>query len=332
VAGFLDCHEPDYSTSARFILRLEDVTTALSHYLDSVRHNLRLDPLSQREVINELETHIEDELQDLKQAGLSEEEAANTCIRLLGSAKLVARQIYEAHSQGTWRQTLLASMPHLLFGLIFALNWWQGVSWLLVMLVLVLSAAVYGWCRGKPTWLFPWLGYSLLPVAVAGLLLFYLPKGWAWLAIVFYIPLAAWLVYAITVQTIKKDWLYSSLMLLPVPIIIGWFIAVHLEGRFPEFSMERLYDYAPRIGLSFLVLAAAVATFIRLRQRWLRVAILILSGLLTLSLIASHAWSRLGLPAFIILILLTLGIFLIPALLERRVRHSSTVADSEAKW
>jgi len=298
------------------------MTTALSHYLNSIRHNLRLDPLSEREVINELETHIEDELQELKEAGLSEEEAANTCVRLLGSAKLVARQIYEAHSQGTWRQALLASMPHLLFGLIFALNWWQGFSWLLVVLVLILGTVVYGWWHGKPTWLFPWLGYSLLPVVMAGLLLLYLPRGWSWLAILVYIPLTLWLLYSITVQTIKRDWLYSSLMLLPVPIIIGWFIAVGLEGKFPEFSIERLYDYAPRIGLSFLVLAAAAAAFIRLRKRWLRVAILIISGLLTLTLVAGYAWGRLGLPTFLVLILLMLSIFLIPALLEPRIRHS----------
>ena len=305
--------------------------TALSYYLNIVRTNLRLDSQSEREVLNELETHIEDELQELEEAGLSEEEAANTCVRLLGSAKLVARQIYEAHSQGTWRQALLASMPHLLFGLIFALNWWRDVSWLVVMLVLILGTVVYGWWRGKPTWLFPWLGYSLVPVVVAGLLLVYLPRGWSWLAILLYIPLAAWLVYAITVQIIKKDWLYSSLMLLPVPIIISWFIAVGVEGRFPEFSVGYLYDYAPRIGLSFLVLAIAVAAFIRLRQRWLRVAILIISGLLTLTLVAGYAWGRLGLPAFSILILLMLSIFLIPALLERRIRHSGRLIESEAK-
>jgi len=120
-------------------------------------------------------------------------------------------------------------------------------------------------------------------------------------------------------------------MLLPVPIIIGWFIAVHLEGRFPEFSIERLYDYAPRIGLSFLVLAAAVATFIRLRKRWLRVAILIISGLLTLTLVAGYAWSQLGLHTFLVLIVLMLSIFLIPALLERRIRHTGPVIESEAK-
>jgi len=298
------------------------MVTILSHYLDRVRDNLRLDPSSEREVTSELETHIEDRLQELRQSGLSEEEAASTCVRLLGSAKLVARQIYEAHSQGAWRQTLLASTPHLLFGLLFALNWWQGVGWLLVVLVLVLGMAIYGWWHGKPIWLFPWLGYSLLPVVIAGLLLLYLPKGWSWLAILVYIPLALWLLYSVIVRTMKRDWLYSSLMLFPVPIIIGWFIAVGQEGKFPEFSLERLHHFAPQVGLSFLALAATVAIFIRLRQRWLKVAVLLVSGLLTLTIVAYHAGGGLSLPAFLVLIVVMFGLFLTPALLERRLRHS----------
>ncbi len=297
------------------------MVTELNHYLDSIRYNLRLDPSSEQEVTSELETHIEDRLQELRQAGLSEEEAANTCVNLLGSAKLVARQIYEAHSQGTWRQALLASTPHLLFGVLFALNWWQGISWLLVMLVLVLSMAIYGWWHGKPAWLFPWLGYSLLPVVVAGLLLLYLPKGWSWVAIFLYIPLALWLLYRVTVQTIKRDWLYSSLMLFPVPIILGWFLAVQLEGRFPEFSVERLHDLAPWIGLSFLAFAVTAATFIRLKQRWLKVAVLFISGLLALIMATYYAEGRLGLSTFLVLILLLLSLFLTPALLERKIRY-----------
>ena len=297
------------------------MVTALSHYLDSIRDNLRLDPSTEREVISELETHIEDRLQELKDNGLSEEEAASTCVGLLGSAKLVARQIYEAHSQGSWRQALLASAPHLLFGLLFALNWWQGIGWLLVMLALVLATAIYGWWHGKPTWLFPWLGYSLLPVVGAGLLLLYLPKGWSWLAILVYIPLALWFIFSVIVQTIKRDWLQSSLMLFPVPIIIGWFLAVGLEGKFPEFSAQRLQDLAPWIGLSFLALAASVVVFIRLRQRWLKVAILVVTGLLTLAMVAYHAEGSLNWLAFLILILVMLGLFLSPALVERKVRH-----------
>ena len=298
------------------------MTTALSHYLNSIRDNLRIDLSDEREVISELETHIEDRLQELKETGLSEEEAANTCVRLLGSAKLVARQLYEAHSQGSWRQALLASMPHLLFGLLFALDWWQGIGWLLVMLALVLITAIYGWWHGKPTWLFPWLGYSLLPVVGAGLLLLYLPVGWSWVAILLYIPLALWLLYSIVVQTIRRDWLYSSLMLFPVPIIIGWFLAVGLEGKFPEFSAQRLQDLAPWIGLSFLALALAVAMFIRLRQRWLKVAVLVISGLFTLTMVAFYAEGRLSWPTFFVLILVMFGLFLSPALVERRIRYN----------
>jgi len=301
---------------------VEEVTSVLSHYLDSIRDDLRLDLSSEREVINELRTHIEDKLQELREVGLSEEEAANTCIRLLGSAKLVAHQLYEAHSQGTWRQALLASMPHLLFALLFTLNWWYSIGWLLVGLGLVLGMTVYGWWHGRPVWLCPWVGYSLLPVAVAGLFLLYLPKGWSWLAIVLYIPLAAWLIYSITVQTIKRDWLYSTLMLLPVPIIVGWFLAIAQEGGFPELSLERVRSFAPWIGASFLALAITAAVFIRLRQRWLKTAVLLTSGLLILIMVACYAEGRLGWLTLSILMLVMLGLFLTPALLERRLRHS----------
>jgi len=296
------------------------VTSALSHYLETIGDKLRLDFSSKREVINELKAHLEDRLEELKEAGLSEEEAANTCMKLLGSAKLVARQIYEAHSQGTWRQALLASMPHLLFGLLFALNWWQYLGWLLIMLSLVLGTVIYGWCHGKPTWLFPWLGYSLLPVVAAGLLLLYLPAGWSWLAIFLYIPVALWLLCSITIRTIKRDWLYSSLMLLPIPIIIGWFLVIESGFSFSEFGLYALYDYAPWIGLSFLALGISVAIFIRLRQRWLRVALLFTSGLLTLTMVACYANGRLHLSAFLLLILVMAGLISGPALLERKLR------------
>jgi len=297
------------------------VASVVSHYLESVWGSLRLDPSAKREVIRELETHIEDKLDELQESGLSEEEAAAACVKLLGSAKQIARQMYEAYSQGTWRQTLLASMPHLLFGLMFALSWWQSVGWLLIMLVLTLSMTIYGWWHGKPTWLFPWLGNLLLPVVVAGLLLLYLPQKWSWLAVLIYIPFALRLLYVITVQTIRRDWLYTSLMFFQVPIIIGWFIAIENEGRLSELSLERLRDFAPWIGLSFLALAATVAAFTRLRQRWLKVSVLFVSGLLTLTLVVYYAGGGLGWPAFVALILVMFGLFLTPALLERKLRH-----------
>jgi MFS family permease len=216
----------------------------------------------------------------------------------------------------------MASLPHLLFALLFALNWWQGIGWLAVTLGLILSTAIYGWWRGRPVWLFPWLGYSLIPVIVAGVLLIYLPLGWSWLAIVVYVPLALWLICFVAIQTIKRDWLYIALTLLPIPIIIGWFLAVAEEGQLLVLSLDQIQQSARWIGLSFLALGATVAAFIRLRQRWLKVTLLVVSGFLTLIMVACYARGRLSLPAFLVLNLVMLGLLLAPALLERRLRRS----------
>ena len=292
---------------------------ALSDYLNTIRHNLRLDNIAEGEVLRELRAHIEDKLEELKEKGLSEEEAAKVCLKVMGSAKLVARQLYEAHSQGTWKQTLLAAIPHLLFALLFALSWWPVIGWLLLILTLIFGVAIYGWWRRRPTWYFSWLGYSLLPVILAGLAVFYLPPGWKWIAIIIYIPLAAFLIYHITVQTIKRDWLYSSLMLIPVPIVAAWFLVVGYEGKL---GIDYLRYFGPPIGLSFLIMAISVAFFIRLRRRVLKMAMLLISAFLALALVLYYAEGRLGLPAFIILLVLILGLFVVPAILEHRIKRN----------
>jgi hypothetical protein len=109
-------------------------------------------------------------------------------------------------------------------------------------------------------------------------------------------------------------------MLLPVPTIIGWILAVEPEGSFPAYTVDRLNDFAPWIGLSFLALAVAVAMFMRLRQRWLKVAVLLTAGLLTLVMVAHYTDGRLSLAGFLALAMLMLGLFVTPALLERKLR------------
>jgi hypothetical protein len=297
------------------------MTPDLSQYLDNIRYNSKLNRSDEREIISELEAHIEDRIQELEEDGLSKEEAISACLEQMGSTKLVAQQMYEAYSQGSWKQVSIASMPHLLFGLLFALNWWQHIGWLSVVLLLILGTAVYGWWHGKPTWVFSWLGYSLLPVLAVGLLLIYLPRGWSLLAIPLYIPLALWWLFHIIIQTTRRDWLFSSLMLLPIPIIIGWFLAVSPEGKLTEYSLQRVYYFAPWIGLSFMALALTIAAFIRLRQRWLRICLLSISGLLTLTLVVYYTSGQLNTLTFSGLILVMWGVFLIPPLLERWLRN-----------
>jgi hypothetical protein len=296
------------------------LTTIINEYLNRVKTNLRLEPPAEKEVLAELANHIEDEVCELKQQGLHDEEAENTCLKLLGSAKTVAKMIYEAHSQGTWKQALLASLPHILFGVIFILNWWRGITPVLITLIIILSTAVYGWWHGRSTWLFPWLGYSFLPVLVAGLSLLYLPAGLSWVAILVYIPLALWLILTIVGQTIKKDWLYLSLMLLPLPVIMAWFAVTEVYGFWDVKSLLSASSYGPWLGLSFLSLGFGVVTFVRIRRRWLKIAVLFLTGFITLTLVTSYAWGKISTVNFLLLVLFTASIFLIPAMLENGVR------------
>lgn len=296
------------------------MTPELTEYLENIRYTSKLHLADEPEIIGELENHIEDTLQELKDSGLSEEEAIKTCLGQMGSPALVARQIYEAYSQGSWKQVLMASLPHLLFGALFALNWWQHIGWLAISLILVLAITIYGWWHDKPTWVFSWLSFSLLPVLAAGILLVYLPRGWSLIAIPIYIPLASWWLIHIIIQTVKKDWIFSSIMLLPIPIIIGWFLAISPEGKLTEYSLERATLMAPWIGLSFIALALTIAAFIRIRQRWLRISLLVFSGVITLTLVVNYAYGQINTLMFVGLMLVMWGIFLVPPLLERHYR------------
>jgi len=302
------------------------MTPELAQYLESIRSIAKLENSDEMGVMSELEAHIEDKLQELSKSGLTKEEAIKTCLGQMGGTKLVARQIYEAYSQGSWKQVLLASMPHVLFGLLFVLNWWQYPGWLSIVLVLILATTTYGWSHGKPTWVFSWLGYSLLPVLIVGLLLLYIPRGWSLLSLPAYFPLALWWLFRIIIQTTKRDWLFSSLMLLPLPIIIGWFLAISPSGKINEQSLQRVDYFASWIGLSFMVLGLTIAAFIRLRQRWLRVTLLATSGLMTLSLVVYYTTGRLNTLTFFGLILVMWGVLLVPLLLERYLKNSRGVS------
>lgn len=290
----------------------------MSQYLQIVRHHLRLDNREEQEIIREIETHVEDSCQEIQESGLSEKEALDKCLKLLGSARTVAAQIYEVHNQGNWRHAFLSSLPHLFLAAMFMFQWFNGLIWLLIILGLIVGAAVYGWAHGKPAWLFPWLGYSLLPAAGIGLSFLYLPPAWSWVTLALYIPLVLWLFSFIAIKFLRRDWVYSSLMLLPLPTFIGWFLASNTPHP-TGLRLEFLYDNAPWPGISFLVMAFTVTLFVRLKHRWMRVTVLCICGLTTITMIIL-ASSALGVSAFCGLVILALSFLLVPAFIEHKVR------------
>lgn len=288
----------------------------LNEHLDSFRNFLKVDPAIKANMLRELYTHLEDRSQELEESGFSEDEATEMAVSWLGSPSVIARQICEVYSQGSWRQALFAALPHFVVALLFALRIWQSTTLLSFILVVVISVVIYGWWHSKPAWLFPWLGYYFIPVIVAGILLVYLPGGWFWFAAVAYLPLALFVLISVTKQTINQDWLYASVMLLPVPILLSWILALGTINSFSDINRQ-LQDMASWIALSFLILAATVAIFIRVRQRWAKAGALLTPEVLALTLVAAVSQEAIGFWLWLVLASLSVFLLLSPAVLEK---------------
>lgn len=287
-----------------------------SKYLESLKKHLRLDPLLESTIIKEIHAHLEDRSRELRQSGLPEEEATTTATKIFGPPQLIAQQIYEVYSQGTWRQSLCAALPHLLVALLFALHFWKDIFWLAAVIVLVSSVTIYGWYNGRPDWLFPWLGYSLAPVIATGALLVYLPGAWSWFALIAYAPLVLLVIISVTKAALKRDWIFASLMLLPLPITIGWIVTI-AKGAVLLSWQGQLQKYAPLIALSFSILAIAAIAFIRMRQRWAKLGVLALLEVAVLGIIVLVGKDLVGPVTWLLLALLGVSLLFGPALLEQ---------------
>lgn len=296
------------------------MTSNASHYLNKFRDYLRIDKSIRDDAAEELCTHLEDKTQELEQSGLSTEEASKLAVQSLGSPKLIAEQIYEAHAQGTWQEAFFSALPHFLVAFLFAsYYYWRNTVCLSIILVLTVGIAVYGWHRGKPIWLFPWLGYYLMPVVVTGILLLSLPQGWGWMAALIYIPLALFVFVYIIRQTASRDWLYASLMLAPMPVLFGWFLSLGAANEFLASDMwiARLHAKAPWIVVSFIALAGATIGFVRLKPRRYKILslltppVVILLSVTLASRASIDAWGWL-------LLLCSLFAFAIPVWMQAR--------------
>ena len=297
------------------------MVNSISYYLNRFKASLQIDRTIRDGVAEELYTHLQDKSRELEKKGLSKEEAARIAVQSLGSPELIAQQIYETHAQGSWKEAFFSALPHFLVALLFASYYWQSVAFLSIILTLTVGIAIYGWHRGKPIWLFPWLGYYLMPVVVPGILLLNLPQGWGWIAALIYIPLALFAFIYIVRQTARRDWLYASLMLAPMPVIFGWFFTIGTGSEFlvSDIWIARLQTKAPWIVISFIALAAATIGFIRLKPRRYKIISLFIPPLVILLLVTLA--SRVNIDFWGCLILLfSLFAFATPIWIQARAR------------
>jgi len=294
------------------------MVSSISHYLNRFKDCLHIDQTIKDGVAEELYTHLEDKTQELEENGLSREEASKIAVQSLGSPELIAQQIYETHAQGSWKEALFSALPHFLVALLFTSYYWQNIVYVSIILALTVGIAIYGWHRGKPIWLFPWLGYYLMPVVITGILLLSLPQGWGWIAALIYIPLALFAFIHIVRQTARRDWLYASLMLAPMLVTFTWFSSLGTGNELLASDwIARLQTNALWIVISFIALAGATIAFIRLKPRRYKILSLLIPPLVILLSVTMASRGNINSWSWLILFF-SLSAFAIPVWMQAR--------------
>ncbi len=302
-------------------------------YLDSVARRLHLEPVQSAEILDELQSHIEDSTHALEQDGRPADEAIASAINELGPMGRLVDMMYEVHSRGSWRHTALAVIPHLLLALTYAFHMWTNPVWVGLILTTAMVASLVGWRKGRPRWTYPWLGYSLMaPIVSWGLAMSAVGYG-AWsvvtqgslplsipiyIASFVYIAFSMWIVIRFLSKVAKPDWVMASLAILPVPFLAYWFFFFYNWGFALKENAAQLRHVDSSAAIVFLIIAAATAVFFRIGRRIVRVALLLVTtpSLIILAWLSYHGGQ--GYLAVFIFAVVSLAVLLSPAFFNRR--------------
>jgi len=305
-------------------------------YLDEVGLHLHLDPDTETRAIRELHSYFQEKLRELQESGLSDTDAAKVAIECCGRARQISRRMYEAHSKGSWTEATLALLPHLVFAGLFFSHLWRHPFLATVALSLIICVTLYGWWHGKPSWLYPWIGYSLMPLligvyasrpAIVQTASFLsrghgsLPPIWILLLVCALLVFSVWIIVRTTIRAVRRDWILTSLMLVPLPVVGGWLLNLEQTGGLFQESAAALHVSDMTMAMSLTALGVTSATFIRLRQRVLKVGALLTVGSIALAMIAHNLWGSQVFLGLLVTSFLLVLFLLSPALLEAKIRH-----------
>ena len=238
---------------------------ALNNYLNALARRLHLDPHHEREILEELEAHIEDKAAELESQGMDREAALACAVEEMGAAGAVANRMYAVHSPGVWRDILLAILPHFLLAALFALHLWSHYFPVSMVLLGIAFVTWRNWRAGAPSkWSYTWLGYTLAAPALSWLLSLIALGHGAWtllttgqlpfntvffLLLLGYVPFSMWIVFNVVSKIAKRDWLLVSLTALPFPFLTSWVLFLNWSGGL--WSDPRRADatvgYRPRV-------------------------------------------------------------------------------------
>jgi hypothetical protein len=274
-------------------------------YLDEVRTHLHLDSQTEKRILSEISAHFQDKVNELEEEGFTRAAAEREAVSAFGEARSIARLMYEACSRGSWVDAFMSFQPHAIAAALFATHYWNNPYVLSAALAGIAVITVMGWRSGAPTWMYSWAGYAFFPLLIMAFIfrhpmaqtLGFLFTGmgvpvsiWALAGLIAYYAGVCWLLLWALVQVSKRDWLFVSLMLLPLPALGFWVLTMEQNG-IQAFAAAR--EIGPVFSswdsmMAFFCFALGVTStlFIRMRRRFFKaVAILgigIVAGALVL--------------------------------------------------
>lgn len=322
------------------------MNTVVLAYLDEIRTHLHLDPRTEKRVISELATHFQDKLTDLLAKGLQPGEAEKQAIASFGTAKAIARLMYEAHSRGSWAEAFISCQPHIIAAALFATHFWRHPVLLAAAFGAFILITVFGWRKGEAAWLYSWAGYSVFPLLVVGYLsrntiagtVTYVLTGtgnpaplWQLAAIVAFYVVTLWLVATSALRVARRDWIFLSLVLLPLPVLGIWTFTVDQTGQFflsLVGGQTELSRWDSAMAYFSLILGLTSVVFIRARRRALKAAAVLLIGILGGALAVRGFRQDVGLLSFLGISLSLLLVLLSPLLLRTFFVRDTTPKDA----
>ena len=319
------------------------MSTDLKVYLNSLKRALHLDPRQEREILWEIQSHVQERAQELQDQGMSADDSMEEALRDMGNPHDIAQGMYTTHSRTSWGDAALASAPHILAALYFSLHLWSSLVWVVLGYAAILFIVVGGWRSGRPTWVYPWLGYSLAaPVAVWFFAFLALASGvWsllthgsmplpilAYVGMLIYLSLSLWSVAAVVVRVIRRDWILASLMALPFPFIATWLVFLQGHGGFTAYRTEQFQETDVYTALGLLALAVTTAIFCRMTQRMLRIGLLLVAIPVVFALVYFGYQSEAGPLGLVVMSAICLAFLLSPYFLESKIDYEDEWQDS----
>ena len=311
----------------------------LQGYLSLLARKLNLDPNTERDILLELSSHLEEKAQELREQGYPQEAALKRATVELGSAEHIAKGMYSVHSRGSWRDILIATLPHILLAGLFAFHMWTRLVVPLFLVVGISIISLKAWKAEKSKWSYTWLGYVMAAPALSWLMALGAVAYGAWsfvttgnlpfsvpfyLLMAAYVPFSLWIMANVISRVVRQDWLLASLTALPFPFLTSWLLFVNLDGGLLTVNSKVQETDGDR-ALVFLALAVITAVFLKTGIRLLKIGLLTAATVVLMIYTAHAPPLSVNLLVIILLAIASVAFLLSPAFLEswilRRAPH-----------